>query len=216
MELFYPHRLFPTQPKLMAYHRNTGTQRNKNINETKETNEMPSFATMRKNLDELEKEALIRVIGDLYERSIENRAFLNAKFNLKKTVGGSGFEHYKKIVTRALFSDWEDEISFREARKAISDYRKATKDVPGVAELLVIGAECGIKFTLKYGDIDEPFYTSLENLFRDAVKAVRGLKPALMEPLRERLFNAQKSVKGKLGWGFPETIADYYDDAWES
>ena len=65
-------------------------------------------------------------------------------------------EKYRsKIVDQFFPARGEGKLKLGEARKAIRDYRKATGDIPGTAELLMTYVENGTKFTHDYGDIDE-------------------------------------------------------------
>jgi hypothetical protein len=58
------------------------------------------------------------------------------------------------------------------ARKAITDYRRATKDIPGTLNLMLTYVEQGTRFTSEYGDFEESFYNSMESVFSEATKLV--------------------------------------------
>ncbi|MBA4396639.1 MAG: hypothetical protein C0394_04555 [Syntrophus sp. (in: bacteria)] len=58
--------------------------------------------------------------------------------------------HYPDILN--------EPVRILQAKRAISDYPKAIRDVNGEAELLTYFVEWGHKLTLYYGDIDESFY----------------------------------------------------------
>jgi hypothetical protein len=172
------------------------------------------FSFVRKAIADYDRAALVGLIRDLHSLSEENRAFLDARFRPANDT--KSLEHYKKIVSEALYVDlpFEDrDISFRDARKALSDYRKAIGRETGLAELLVLGAEKGTRFTLDYGNIDEPFYDSLERMFHDAVTHVAAMDPSVAEPWRERLKIVVNKARN-MGWGFYDTIASSYDEAW--
>jgi hypothetical protein len=171
-----------------------------------------SFAAIRKALAPLEREALVKLIGELHALNERNRDFLATRFLAK---GGTP-ERYKKIIRKALcpcLPDEDSDVSFREARRAIGDYRKASGDAAGLAGLLVFAAECGTRFTLEYGDIDEPFYNALENLFADAAKAVSALDAQTAAPLIARLRELLVKVDGTIGWGLHEGFACAFHDA---
>lgn len=47
--------------------------------------------------------------------------------------------------------------------------------------------ECGNKFTLDYGDINEFFYDALIEMYEKAIKNVRKMPKKKQEPFRKRL-----------------------------
>ena len=49
-------------------------------------------------------------------------------------------------------------LSLKNARTAISDFRKASRNKESVAELMLFYVECGIEFTNMHGDVDEALY----------------------------------------------------------
>jgi hypothetical protein len=72
--------------------------------------------------------------------------------------------------------------------------------------------EQGVKFTNAYGDINEAFYNSMENMFDKAVELI--CKEDLKDSFDER---CQKIVGDTcdIGWGFYDTLSEIYNDAFE-
>ena len=141
-----------------------------------------NFPGIKKALAEHSSKALISLIGELYSLNDKNRDFLEARFS----TGDAAFKRYKEIIHDALYPD-DDDISFRNAKKAITDYSKAHGEPLKITELFVYAAECGNQFTCDYGDIDESFYDSLILIFQRAVKEVAKLHPKAAAPFIERL-----------------------------
>lgn len=56
-----------------------------------------------------------------------------------------------KIVEQFFPKRGVGKLKLGEARKAIRDYRKATGNIPGTAELLMTYVENGAEFTHQYG-----------------------------------------------------------------
>jgi len=79
-------------------------------------------------------------------------------------------------------------------------------------ELLVYAAECGNQCTCDYGDIDEPFYDSLEKMFESAAKAVAKLDKEQAEPFIDRLAGVVKKAHG-IGWGYYDGINEIFYEA---
>ncbi|MEO7318241.1 MAG: hypothetical protein ABIZ56_04550 [Chthoniobacteraceae bacterium] len=121
------------------------------------------WTAIRQHLATWEKPALLALVKDLYDAGAENRDFLLARCQAEEG-GGAALESYrKKIVEQFYPSRGEGKLKLGEARKAIRDYRKATGNLPGTAELLMTYVEKGAEFTNEYGDMDERFYSSIES-----------------------------------------------------
>ena len=140
----------------------------------------------------------------------QNRDFLDARFS----GTDSALPRYKKLIDEALYPDvmTSDPVSFRAAKKAIADYRKALGEPSGLAELLVYAAERGNQFTCDYGDIDGPFYDSLVHMFDSAVKSVSTLEADVASPFISRLAKVVQRAEG-IGWGYYDSIAGIFSEA---
>jgi len=91
------------------------------------------------------------------------------------------------------------------SRKVVSEFKKISVHSKDVVELLLYRVEMMLEFTLAYGDMDEPFYNSLESSFGEACKLIR----------KERLNHYYKEYCRELigksnnfGWGVYEGL-DY-------
>src|SRR6266700_6112468 len=149
-----------------------------------------SFSSIRKAIGKHDRNALIALVGELYALSLQNRDFLDARFGTSDAT----LLRYKKIINDALYPDVMSSkpVSFRDAKKAIADYRKALGEACDLAELFVYAAECGNQFTCDYGDIDGPFYDSLIRLFQSDVKIVSTLDAKSARPFIARLETVVK------------------------
>jgi hypothetical protein len=168
-----------------------------------------SFTAVRKALAEHDREALVALVAELYELSAQNRDFLDARFG----SDDSALLRYKKIIHEALYPDVmsSDSVSFRAAKKAIADYKKALGDSMGLAELTVYAAECGNQFTCDFGDIDEPFYDSLSRMFESAAKLVSTLEAKDAGPFIIRLGVVVQKADC-IGWGYYDSVADIFSE----
>jgi hypothetical protein len=79
------------------------------------------------------------LIQSLYSAHKDNQTFLHARFGLGEDV----LEPYKKIIDRWLWPDVlrRQDTSVSQAKRAISDYKKAVGDPEGLAELMVFYCE---------------------------------------------------------------------------
>lgn len=173
----------------------------------KRTGKSGSWSTLRRYLATLDKPALLALVKDLYEAAADNRDFIQARCQARES-GGEILEKYRgKIVEQFYPTRGEAKLKLGEARKAINDYRKATGNVSGTAELLMTYVEQGTEFTHEYGDIDERFYISIESALDELavllLKEARGMYPRLSERL-----SRVDQLSGDIGWGFHDYIRD--------
>ena len=95
--------------------------------------------------------------------------------------------------------DSGDSVQIAKAKRAIGNYFKASHYIAGKAELETYFVECGNRFTLKYGDIDEPSYVALNDMYRKAIESALALPAHQRDELRIRLKRIVDSAKD-LGW----------------
>jgi hypothetical protein len=112
-----------------------------------------------------------------------------------------------KIVGQFFPARGDGKLKLGEARKAIRDYRKATGNLPGTVELLMTYVESGAKFTQKFGDIDERFYTSVESALEELGVLLRGEARELYPQFRDRLARVKRMTDG-IGWGFHDFVGE--------
>lgn len=161
---------------------------------------------MLKILERLDQADLLALISDLYRLSNDNKDFLHARF----AVGGDVLAPYKKVIKECMHPDIMNEsVRIPRAKQAIRDYSKAVSDVKGEAELLTYFVECGNKFTLDYGDINEEFYDTLMEIFSEAIKKVLTLPAHEQDHFRKRLKKIMLSSNG-IGWGYHDGLCDEY------
>jgi hypothetical protein len=166
-----------------------------------------SWSALRQHLATLDKPALLALVKDLYEASAGNRDFIQARCQAGES-GGEILEKYRrKIVEQFYPARGEAKLRLGEARKAINDYRKATGNVPGTAELLMTYVEQGVEFTHDYGDIDQRFYNSVESALNELAVLLLKEAPEIYPQLSERLARVEQLSDG-IGWGFHDYIGD--------
>ncbi|MCI0491213.1 MAG: hypothetical protein L0229_31875 [Blastocatellia bacterium] len=72
--------------------------------------------------------------------------------------------------------------------------------------------ETGTQFTCEFGDINEPFYESLESMLDQLAKLLKTLEGAEMYPdFQDRL----RSLRGRaiaVGWGYGDYVRETVED----
>ena len=169
-----------------------------------------SWSDLKESIASLDKSELIQLIASLYKLSKGNRDFLHARFS----IGDDPIVFYKKVIEDCMFPDVmkNKPIQISTAKKAINDYSKAVADAKGEADLMTYFVECGNKFTVEFGDINEDFYDSLLRMYHRAIKKVLTLPDEEQREFRERLRTIMITSDG-IGWGYHDGLCDKYYEA---
>lgn len=148
---------------------------------------------------------LTALIKDLHDSSAENRAFLAARVLPESHLEESLEPYRHRIVEQFYPKRGFGKLKLGEARKAIRDYKKATGNLQGTAELLLTYLENGNDFTLEYGDIDARFYDSLCSVMDELAALLKKQCPVFYAKFSERLDELASNASG-LGWGYGDHI----------
>lgn len=145
-----------------------------------------SWTEVKGALAVFDRAGLLGLIQDLYAASKDNQAFLHARLHL----GDDVLKPYKAAIDRWLWPDVlkNQNTSVAKAKKAITDYKKASGTADGLAELMVFYCERASGFSCNVGLDDEAYLSALVRMFEQALKAVATLpqtqRPALWSRLR--------------------------------
>ncbi len=166
-------------------------------------------AALKNRLEQRSKKQLIDEIAELYGKF----SVVQDYYQTKLSPGGIEqlVEKYKSVIRKEFFPERGFGKARRSvARKAISDYKKVSRDPLGVTELMLYFVEMGVQFTNEYGDIDEPFYNSMESMYHKAVQHM--FKYELQAHFDDR---CRKIVdrSAHTGWGFHDTLSEIYYDS---
>lgn len=147
---------------------------------------------LKKQLGQMDRMELIDLVCKLNKNSKEVQAMLDVEF------GGSEaedrlVEDSKEKIYKEFFGK---NLSLKNAKKVISDFKKLSSDKENLAELLLYYVECGVEFIEKYGDIYEAFYVSIENTFASFVKEINKFpNDTYYLKVSERIDNVIKLAK---------------------
>ncbi len=122
-------------------------------------------------------------------------------------------EKYKAIVRKEFFpARGFGQARLSIARKAINDYKKVSRNLPGLVDLMLFYVEMGVRYTNEYGDIHEGFYTSMESVYDGALKMITA--NGLQAQYQTRCYKAVTDTHG-MGWGFHDTLSHMYHTAFD-
>jgi len=158
----------------------------------------PGWSDVKAKLAEFDRAGLLGLVQDLYAASKDNQAFLHTRFDL----GDDVLDLYKATIDRWLSPDVyrNQNFSVSKAKKAISDYKKASGHPEGLAELMVFFCERGTGFCREFGVDDEAFMMALVRMFEQALKQVAALPEDQRGALLDRLDRVSV-VSDALGYG---------------
>ncbi len=165
-----------------------------------------SISRLKKYLQNSSQKTLSDDILELFKKFPKVKEFYQSKL-----TGSGGLDlrdKYKKIVKNEFFPDRGfGKMRLSVARKAVSDFKKLCGNPHFAADLMIYYVEMGVDFTLEYGDIDEPFYNSIESMYESAAKFVIDNKIE-----NDYLPRFQKIVSdtSDIGWGFHDMLDELY------
>ena len=173
-----------------------------------------AWTNIKTELQELSKEKLIELLKGLHNLSTQNKAWLQAH-TLPVAQDSEYLEACRHKIIKAVYDPkrkFPNMPRFRDAKKVITEYKKATKDLRGTLDLMLTYVERGHAFTNDFGDIDEPFYNALLNMFEKFVMELK-MSPARRELygfFRERLMKMRAT--SDIGWGYGDEIQWHVND----
>jgi hypothetical protein len=121
---------------------------------------------------------------------------------------------YKKIIEDEFFPEYgfgDGRLSV--AKKAISEYKKVSTNLYNIADIMLYYVEQGVQFTKTYGDIDEPFYNSMESVYSQALKFMA--KHSLCSKFQNRCKKIVNDTY-EMGWGFHDSLNEMYENIFSS
>ena len=168
----------------------------------------PTWTDIRRKLVRTDLEYVIGVVKMLFDQFPENRTFLISRL-YPRTDWSELLEQHRKRIEREFYtrSGFPRIPRLSECRRAISDYRKATEDLAGTADLMVTYVETGVDFAHSYGMDQDSFYSSLELVLGSLIEIIEDDEAGeLREKHRERLRKVADQAYD-LGWACDERIA---------
>ena len=94
------------------------------------------------------------------------------------------------------------------ALRAINEFTRLSGEAAGILDLQLTMVESGTGFTLRYGDISEPFYEALEMVLADFTTLLKEHPSAYDEiDFNERLTQLVQNAS-QVGWGFGDYLRD--------
>ena len=170
-----------------------------------------NLTILKKHLKTRSQEELISDIAELFKRFQPVKDYYQIKLypEEQKQVAAK----YKKIIKDEFFpARGYGRAKLSVAKKAITEYKKVNQTSVGLVDIMLFYVEQGVKFTNAYGDINEPFYISLEGMYEKAVKEI--IKYRLKDTFQKRCQKIVLDTSG-MGWGFHDALSEIYEEAFK-
>ena len=163
----------------------------------------PTWTDVKAKLADFDRAALLGLIQSLYAAHKDNQMFLHTRFGLGEDV----LEPYKNTIDRWLWPDVlrNQDTSVSQAKRAISDYKKAVGDPEGLAELMVFYCERADGFCSDIGGDDEGYFNALVRMFEQALKIVKALSVERRDELLTRL-DSVRVISRNIGYGVEDDM----------
>lgn len=149
----------------------------------------PTWTDIRRKLARTDLDYAIGIVKMLFDQSKENRTFLISRL-YPDADWSALLEQQRRRILGEFYtrSGIPRNPRISNARKAIDDYRRATSDPVGTAELMLTYVEVGTEFAVQFGMRDDPFLRSLETVLDKLVGILaKDEQRNLVERFRERL-----------------------------
>ena len=166
-----------------------------------------TLTELKKELRKKTQNELVEEIAHLYKKFSNVKEFYQASFFSNDSAI---LEKYKQIVQNEFIPNGRShfpKMRASVARKAISDYKKISCSNAGIADIMLTYVESGVSCTTEFGDIDEPFYNSMESMYESALKYM--VKERLFHEFQDRVRAIVKNTS-QCGWGFHDQLSDLY------
>jgi len=164
---------------------------------------------VKSELNKLDKETLIKHISQLYKKYKSVKEYFDLYIN---PYEGEILNQYKEKVKEGFYSKRGDRLRLSISRKAINDFKKLGTSKESLTDLLLYYVECGVELTNDLGDIDDSFYTSIENAYEAALELM--YKEKLLSRFKDRAFEILIETEN-IGWGLRIYLEDVYYSYYE-
>lgn len=164
---------------------------------------------IKQNLLDQDKETLVKYLIELYKKYDSVKEYLNFYTNPNEE---DLLVKYNDKIREGFYPKRGMRLKLSVSRKAINDFRKLGTSKENLGNLMLYYVECGVEFTNDFGDINESFYSSVENTFATSLKLIE--QDGALEKYKERADKILKDSEN-VGWGLCDTLSDIYYNFYE-
>lgn len=165
-----------------------------------------TLTELKKRLKGMTQEEMLALLCRVYKGSKQAQAIIDVAL-CGDAAEAELLPVYKNRVHAAF---WGRRFSLKEARAAVLEFNRIAQNLENAAELMLFYVECGVAYTLEYGDIDEQFYLSVESMFDNFVATLNAMDTVdYYQRNADRIHKVCTDVE-YVGWGFPDELMESY------
>lgn len=131
-------------------------------------------AQLKKLLRDLERDEYIYLITEIAQSCPQAREFLTVKFACEDNINEILAKYKQKVANEFFPARSYGRLNLREAKKAISDFKKICSEKTLVIDIMLFYVENCVEFTDRYGDINESFYNSAVSVYNQVIKEINS------------------------------------------
>ncbi len=168
-----------------------------------------TWGAVKAQLQQMDHQGLVHLLGDIYRSGPENRRFLHARLLGSKVE----LDNYRKLVVDAIFPEplSQRPVRIAEAERLIRHYRQATGDLEGTVDLMLSFVEAGTDLVADYGYDEERYFGALERVLDGAAAQLTQLPPDSRQHAVQRIeWIADKART--VGWGYCDSTRAVADE----
>jgi hypothetical protein len=170
-----------------------------------------TITKLKKSLSGKSESELLEEIVNLFKSFPQVKEYYTLTFD--KEGEELVLDKYKEIITNEFFPKrgyGKARLSF--AKKAITDFKKISSKPFLLIDIMLHYVDQGVAYTDQYGDIDGPFYDSMEKMFEDALKlAEKHNLVSFYQEICEEIVNGACE-----GWGFKDSLATTFNEFYDA
>jgi len=168
-----------------------------------------SVTELKKQLSSKTKDELIKDIATICQTFPQAREYYMAQHGDTQEL----LTTYKDIIEKEFIEGRArgyPKARFSIARKALTDFKKLTKDPVLVIDLMLTYVASISWFNSAYGPDEEKYYSNPENMFEAALKLIK--QHHLEDQFRDQAVAIIKNACD--GWGHKDSLLERYEDVY--
>lgn len=168
---------------------------------------------MKKALQGYSQPELIALIAEITKSSPQAHEFLTVRLSPNASAASFLEKYMAKIEHEFYPKRGLGRLNLREAKKAVTDFRKICSDKSMGVDIMLFYVENCVKFTNDFGDMDESFYNGACSMFGSAVKEIISCGKYVYSSFADRLKAiVDNAIRGH---GFKDEMeAVYFELPW--
>jgi hypothetical protein len=168
-----------------------------------------SLTQLKKELDKKTKQELIKEISTLYKTFPQVKEYYQVQHSSANEV----LKKYQEIIEKEFVEGKTrglPKARLNVAKKAITDFKKITKEPELLAELMFTFVESISNFNSDFGVDEEDFYVIPEDMFEVVLQLIKDNN--LLSKYEQRAHEIVENATE--GWGHFDSLKERYEDVY--